>query len=64
MNSINKIKLISFFAIILIFLNGCNGKLPGADARKFPADPEKRIEKNLTEGRGFKLSEQIGRAHV
>jgi hypothetical protein len=62
MNSINKIKLISFFAIILIFLNGCNGKLPGADARKFPADPEKRIEKNLTEGRGFKLSEQFGKA--
>jgi hypothetical protein len=59
MNSINKIKLISFFATILIFLNGCNGKFPGADARKFPADPEKRIEKNLSEGRGFKLSDQF-----
>jgi len=37
------------------FLNGCNG-IPGADARKYPADPKKRIEKNIAEGRGFKLS--------
>jgi len=61
MNSINKIKLISFFATILIFLNGCNGKFPGADARKFPADPQKRVEKNLSEGRGFKLSDQFNK---
>ena len=54
---INNIKFISFFAIIALFLNGCNGKFPGADARKFPADPEKRVEQNLSEGRGFKLSE-------
>ena len=37
------------------FLNGCNG-IPGADARKYPADPKKGIEKNIAEGRGFKLS--------
>jgi len=37
------------------FLNGCNG-IPGADARKYPADPKKRIEKNIAEGRGFNLS--------
>ena len=61
MNSINKIKLISFFATILIFLNGCNGKFPGADARKFPADPQKRVEKNLSEGRGFKLNDQFNK---
>ena len=61
MNSINRFKLIGFFTTILIFLNGCNGKLPGADARKFPADPEKRVEKNLSEGRGFKLSEQFSK---
>ena len=30
--------------------------MPGADARKYPADPKKRIEKNIAEGRGFKLS--------
>ena len=48
-------------AIILlvssILLMSCNGKLPGADARKYPADPKKRIEKNLSEGRGFRLSD-------
>ena len=59
---INNIKFISFLAIITLFLNGCNGKFPGADARKFPADPEKRVEKNLKEGRGFKLNEQFGKS--
>ena len=39
------------------FLAGCNGKLPGGDARKTPADPELRVKKNLEEGRGFRLSE-------
>ena len=39
---INNIKLIAFLAIIVVFLSGCNGKFPGADARKFPADPKKK----------------------
>jgi hypothetical protein len=59
---INNIKFISFLAIITLFLNGCNGKFPGADARKFPADPEKRVEQNLKEGRGFKLNDQFGQS--
>jgi len=59
---INNIKLIGFLAIITLFLNGCNGKFPGADARKFPADPEKRVEQNLSEGRGFKLTDQFGKS--
>ena len=59
---IKNIKLISFFAIIALFLSGCNGKFPGADARKFPADPEKRVEKNLREGRGFRLGDQFGKS--
>ena len=59
---INNIKFISFLAIITLFLNGCNGKFPGADARKFPADPEKRVEQNLKEGRGFKLNDQFGKS--
>ena len=37
------------------FLNACNG-IPGADARKYPADPQKRIDKNMAEGKGFRLS--------
>ena len=37
------------------FLNACSG-IPGADARKYPADPAKRIEQNVAEGKGFRLS--------
>ena len=36
---------IVFFLILPIFLTGCNGKLPGADARKFPDDPKKELQK-------------------
>ena len=35
-------------------LNSCG--LPGADARKYPPDPKKRIQKNMEEGRGFKFN--------
>ena len=48
-----------FFLILAIFLNSCNGKLPGADARKYPKDPKKRVAKNLEEGRGFRLNETV-----
>ena len=50
-------KILVFLGIIHLFLTGCNGKLPGGDARKWPANPEERVKKNLEEGRGFKLSE-------
>ena len=49
------IKLIVLFIIPLISLNSCNGKLPGGDARKYPADPKKRVEQNIAEGKSFKL---------
>ncbi|MDC1091190.1 DUF3576 domain-containing protein [Candidatus Pelagibacter ubique] len=49
------IKILILLVLSSFFLNGCNG-IPGADARKYPADPKKRIEKNIAEGRGFKLS--------
>ena len=32
-----------FSSLIILILNGCNGKLPVGDARKFPADPKKRV---------------------
>ena len=60
-NSTKTIKIIGFLSILLFSLNGCNGKLPGGDARKFPSDPKKRVEKNLKEGRGFKLNDQFGK---
>ena len=50
-------KITIFLAIIVLLLSNCNGKLPGGDARKSPADPKKRVEKNLAEGRGFKLND-------
>ena len=42
-------------------MSGCNGKLPGGDARKYPADPKKRIEQNLKEGRGLRFS-KVGKS--
>ena len=52
------IKILTLLVMSSFFLNGCNG-MPGADARKYPADPKKRIEKNIAEGRGFKLSKAL-----
>ena len=52
-------KILSFVTLFGFLLYGCNGKLPGADARKFPADPELRVKKNLEEGRGFKLNDML-----
>ena len=46
---------ISLFTLIA----SCNGKLPGGDARKFPADPAKRVEQNIKEGRGFTINEAM-----
>ena len=52
----NYLKNITFFLILLVTLNSCGGKIPGADAKKFPPEPEKRVKKNLEEGRGFRLN--------
>ena len=43
-------------------LISCGGKFPGADARKYDPDPAKRVAKNLEEGRGFRLSEKMGKS--
>jgi len=53
-----KIKFI-LLVLIGIFLASCNG-IPGADARKYPADPKERVKKNLEEGRGFTLNKTFG----
>ena len=43
--------------LILIFtlVGACNGKVPGADARKIPPNAQDRVKKNIEEGRGFTL---------
>ena len=61
----SKFSKICAFILITIFLISCKGpdgkfKLPGGDARKTPADPAKRVEQNLKEGRGFRLSGEGG----
>ena len=40
-------------------LISCGGKFPGADARKYSKDPEKRVAKNIEEGKGFRLLDGI-----
>ena len=62
MSSFKILKLITFLIIATSFLNACGGKLPGADARKYPADPKKRVEKNMAQGKGFRLMDTIGEA--
>ena len=61
-SSKNKLLILSF--ILPIFFLSCKGpdgkfKLPGGDARKTPADPAKRVEQNIREGKGFRLSDSM-----
>ena len=56
------LKLITFLLTSSFFLNACNGKLPGADARKYPIDPKKRVENNMARGEGFRLMDTMGGA--
>ena len=41
--------------LIFILVGACNGKVPGADARKIPPNVEDRVKQNIEEGRGFTL---------
>ena len=41
--------------LIFILVGACNGKVPGADARKIPPNAKDRIKQNIEEGRGFTL---------
>ena len=56
MNIAKKLKSLSLVFLTAFFLSSCGGKLPGADARKYPPNPEERVKKNIEEGRGFRLS--------
>jgi len=59
MNSLKNLNFFTFSIFLIVFLNSCNGKMPGADARKYPDDPKLRVKKNLEEGRGFRLSNSM-----
>ena len=45
---------ISIFLLFFLNLNSCGIYKP-TDAREFPPEPEKRVQKNMDEGRGFRL---------
>ena len=59
-NLLKILEILTFLGFVSIFTSGCNGKFPGADARKVPADPAERVKKNLEEGRGVTLNEVFG----
>lgn len=54
----SKNDLISLIALsfLCLFLGACG---MGADARKYPPQPELRVKKNLEEGRGFRLMDSV-----
>ena len=49
-----KLRIIFLISSLLLF-SGCNGKVPGADARKIPPNYKDRVAQNIEEGRGFTL---------
>ena len=53
MFSLKTIQNLIIFGFFAFLLNSCG---MGADARKYPPQPELRVKKNLEEGRGFRLS--------
>jgi len=50
------INIAIFLSISAFLLNSCG---MGADARKYPPNPELRVKKNMEEGRGFRLMDKI-----
>tara|TARA_B110000967_G_C18502255_1_gene372169 strand:+ start:21 stop:557 length:537 start_codon:yes stop_codon:yes gene_type:complete len=55
MISFKNLKIIFILTLSSILLNSCGGKFTGADARKYPDDPKKRVQKNIEEGRSFRV---------
>jgi hypothetical protein len=60
MIKLKTIKIIAFLTFSSLLLNACKGGLPGGDARKFPADPKKRVEQNIAEGKSLQVKEFFG----
>ena len=48
------------FLLVVVILASCKSieNLPGADARKISPDPKARVQKNIEEGRGFRLMDK------
>ena len=54
MKAIKIITKVSLLLLLINILNSCGIYRP-TDAREFPPEPDKRVQKNLDEGRGFRL---------
>ncbi len=54
---LNFVLKVMFILILSYGLHSCANR---GDAREFPPEPDKRIKKNLEEGRGFRISEAFG----
>ena len=54
---LNFVLKVLFIFILSYGLHSCANR---GDAREFPPEPQKRIKKNLEEGRGFRISEAFG----
>ena len=54
--------LVTIIPFLLMACKGPDGKfrLPGGDARKTPADPKKRVEQNIREGKGLRFKDAFG----
>ncbi len=56
MITLQKNTLILFSILILLTQSGCEALKPKkVSAKDFPPDPRKRVEKNINEGRGFRV---------
>ena len=49
---IKNLKYTAILGTLFVFLYGCG---MGADARQFPPEADKRVKKNIEEGRGFRI---------
>ena len=55
---LKKLKYLLTIYLLTMLLNSC-ASLPGGDARKNPPNPKERVAKNLEEGKGFRLSDNM-----
>ena len=57
---LKKFSPLPIFLIFLILLNSCGKNFfRGADAKNVDPDPRKRVQKNLEEGKGFRLNDAV-----
>ncbi len=59
MKFLSTILKISFLILLLVKLNSCGIYRP-VSAKDYPPEPEKRVQKNLQEGKGFTIMGALG----